>query len=62
MALFSYDLFAQMLTIGYADVTAIRAPATTLSLLGVLFGLSYTAVIVLQFVGPAQRNRRETPG
>ena len=57
-ALFSYYAFAQMLTIGYADVTPARAPATTLSLLGTLFGLFYTAVVVSQFVGLAQRGRR----
>ncbi len=57
-ALFSYYGFAQMLTIGYADVTPVRAPATTLSLLGALFGLFYTAVVVSQFVGLAQRRKR----
>jgi len=61
MALFSYYSFAQMLTIGYADVTPVRAPATTLSLLGALFGLFYTAVVVSQFVGLAQSVGRETP-
>jgi hypothetical protein len=60
-ALFSYYSFAQMLTIGYADVTPVRAPATTLSLLGALFGLFYTAVVVSQFVGLAQSRRSETP-
>ena len=57
-ALFSYYSFAQMLTIGYADVTPVRAPATTLSLLGTLFGLFYTAVVVSQFVGLAQSGKR----
>ena len=57
-ALFSYYGFAQMLTIGYADVTPVHAPATTLSLLGALFGLFYTAVVVSQFVGLAQRRKR----
>ena len=31
VALFTYYAFAQVLTIGYSDVTPIRAPATTLS-------------------------------
>ena len=62
LALFWYYSFAQMLTIGYADVTPVRAPATTLSLLEALFGLFYTAVVVSQFVGLAQSGRRETPG
>jgi hypothetical protein len=57
VALFAYYSYAQMLTIGYAAVTPLAAPATTLSLLGALFGLFYTAVIVSQFVGLAQSNR-----
>jgi hypothetical protein len=57
-ALFSYYAFAQMLTIGYADVTPVRAPGTTLSLLGALFGLFYTAGVVSQFVGLAQSRKR----
>ena len=57
-ALFSYYGFAQMLTLGYADVTPVRAPATTLSLLGALFGVFYTAVVVSQLVHLAQRGAR----
>jgi len=57
LALFSYYSFAQLLTIGYADVTPVRAPATTLSLLAALFGVFYTAVVVSQLVGMAQRSR-----
>ena len=57
-AVFSYYGFTQMLTIGYADVTPLRTPATTLSLLGALFGLFYTAVVVSQFVGLAQDTKR----
>ena len=49
-----------MLTIGYADVTPVRAPATTLSLLGALFGVFYTAVVVSQLVQMAQREKRST--
>lgn len=54
LALFSYYSLAQMLTVGYADVTPVRAPATTLSLFSTLFGLFYTAVVVSQLVGLAQ--------
>jgi hypothetical protein len=43
-----------MMTIGYSDVTPLRAPATTLSLFAALFGLFYTAIVVAQFVGLAQ--------
>ena len=57
LALFSYYSLAQMLTIGYADVTPVRAPATTLSLFSTLFALFYMAVVVSQFVGLAQSRR-----
>lgn len=59
LALFSYYSLAQMLTIGYGDVTPVRVPATTLSLLGALSGVFYTAVVVSQFVGMAQSGRAE---
>jgi len=55
MALFTYYAFAQVMTIGYSDVTPVHAPATTLSLFGALFGVFYTAVVVSQFVGLAQK-------
>jgi len=61
-ALFSYYGFTQMLTLGYADVTAARAPATTLSLLGALFGVFYTAIVVSQLVQLAQSEKRPTNG
>ena len=54
LVLFLYYSLAQMLTIGYSDVTPLRAPATTLSLFAALFGVCYTAVVVAQFVGLAQ--------
>jgi hypothetical protein len=57
MALFSYYSIAQMLTVGYADVTPIRAPATTISLFSTLFGVFYTAIVVSQFVGLAQARK-----
>jgi hypothetical protein len=56
-ALFAYYSYSQMLTIGYAVVTPLRAPATTLSLFAALFGLFYTAVIVSELVGMAQTKR-----
>ena len=61
LALFSYYSFAQMLTVGYADVTPVRAPATTLGLFTTLFGVFYTAVVVSQFVGLAQSGRGGSP-
>ena len=51
-----------MLTIGYADVTPVRAHATTLSLFGTLFGLFYNAVVVSQFVRLGQAIERRTSG
>jgi Ion channel len=61
-ALFTYYAFAQVMTIGYSDVTPVHAPATTLSLFAGLFGVFYTAVVtavvVSQFVGLAQKTQR----
>jgi hypothetical protein len=57
MALFSYYSIAQMLTVGYADITPVRAPATTISLFSTLFGVFYTAIVVSQFVGLAQARK-----
>lgn len=61
LALFTYYAFTQMLTIGYSDVTPVRAPATTLSLFSQLFGVFYTAVVVSVFVGLAQNGKRKSP-
>lgn len=58
-ALFAYYSYTQMLTVGYAAVMPLKAPATTLSLFAALFGLFYTAVIVSQLVGMAQTQRKE---
>jgi len=60
VALFTYYAFAQVLTIGYSEVTPIRAPATTLSLFAALFGVFYTAVVVSVFVGLAQSGKRQS--
>jgi hypothetical protein len=59
IALFCYYSFAQMTTLGYSDITPVRAPATTLSLLVALFGMFYTAIVVSQFVGLAQGASRD---
>ena len=58
---FSYYNFAQLLAIGYADVTPVRAPATTPSLFAALFGVSYIGVVAAQLVGMAQSGRHATP-
>jgi len=57
IALFAYYSYTQLVTIGYADVTPLRAPATTLSLLAAIFGVFYTAVVVSQLVTVAQAGR-----
>ena len=57
IALFAYYSYTQLVTIGYADVTPLRAPATTLSMLGAIFGVFYTAVVVAQLVAVAQAER-----
>ena len=59
---FAYYSYTQMLTLGYAPVVPLAAPATTLSLLASLFGLFYTAVIVSQLVGMAHSKRKEPRG
>ena len=59
LALFCYYSFSQMTTLGYSDITPVRAPATTLSLFATLFGMFYTAIVVSQFVGLAQRTSRD---
>lgn len=58
IALFAYYSYTQLVTIGYADVTPLRAPATTLSLLAAIFGVFYTAVVVSQLVTVAQAERQ----
>lgn len=58
LAVFTYYSFSQMTMLGYADITPVGAPATTLSLLATLFGMFYTAVVVSQFVGLAQAASR----
>jgi hypothetical protein len=59
LAVFTYYSFSQMTTLGYSDITPVRAPATTLSLFAALFGMFYTAIVVSQFVGLAQAARRD---
>ena len=61
LAVFSYYSFSQMLTIGYSDITPVRAPATTLSLLSAMFGMFYTAIVVSLFVGMAQSQKGNAP-
>jgi len=49
-ALFGYFSFTTIASLGYSDVTPIKAPATTLVLAEVVFGQFYLAVVVAQIV------------
>lgn len=49
-ALFNYFSFTTISSLGYADVTPTRAPATTMVLVEVVFGQFYLAVVVAQIV------------
>ncbi len=49
-ALFTYFSFTTISSLGYADVTPTRAPATTMVLVEVVFGQFYLAVVVAQIV------------
>ena len=61
-ALFTYYAFTQVVSIGYADVTPLTAPATTLSLFAALFGAFYMAVVVSLFINLAQSRQSNPPG
>jgi hypothetical protein len=49
--LFNYFSFATLTTLGYADVTPVGPPASTLTWLEAVFGQFYVAVVVAQLVG-----------
>lgn len=49
-ALFNYFSFVTLTTMGYGDVTPVRAPATVFAVLEAVFGQFYVAVIVAQIV------------
>jgi hypothetical protein len=50
-ALFYYFSLATLTTMGYGDVTPVRAPATMLVILEAIFAQFYLAVVVAQIVG-----------
>jgi hypothetical protein len=50
-ALFYLISLGNLTTIGYGDVTAVKPPATILSMLEAVFGQFYIAVVVAQLVG-----------
>ena len=49
--LFDYYSFVTLTSMGYNDVTPIRAPATTLVPIEAVFGQFYVAVVVAQIIG-----------
>jgi Ion channel len=50
-ALFYYFSLVTLTTMGYGDVSPVRAPATVLATLEAIFGQFYIAVVVAQLVG-----------
>jgi hypothetical protein len=50
-ALFNYFSVVTLTTMGYGDITPVRAPATALAMLEAIFGQFYIAVVVAQLVG-----------
>jgi hypothetical protein len=51
VAVFDYFSLVTLTTMGYGDVTPVRAPATVFCTLEALFGQFYIAVLVAQLVG-----------
>ena len=60
-ALFDSLSFVTLTTMGYVDVTPVRAPAITLGWLEAVFGLFYMAVVVAQLVA-AHLTKPVAPG
>jgi hypothetical protein len=50
-AVFNYFSLVTITTMGYGDITPVRAPATVLATLEAVFGQFYIAVVVAQLVG-----------
>ncbi len=50
-ALFNYFSMVTLTTMGYGDVTPVRAPATVIATLEAVFGQFYIAIVVAQLVG-----------
>ena len=50
-AVFNYFSIVTLTTMGYGDITPVRAPATAFAMLEAVFGQFYIAVVVAQLVG-----------
>lgn len=50
-AVFNYFSIVTLTTMGYGDITPLRAPATAFAMLEAVFGQFYIAVVVAQLVG-----------
>jgi len=56
-AVFNYFSIVTMTTMGYGDITPVRAPATTFVLMEAIFGQFYIAIVVAQLVGARLSSR-----
>jgi hypothetical protein len=62
-ALFNYFSIVTLTTVGYGDITPVRAPATAIAMVEAIFGQFYIAVVVAQLVGlwMSQAGRGKSP-
>ena len=61
IALFDYFSLVTITTMGYGDVTPVRAPATALASIEAVFGQFYIAVVVAELVGARMAQGTNSP-